>query len=238
MSPLVHGALTASLCLALGPLPWADAPAPRPGHAESPGGGAGSSPALESSRGEAGSWAAAEPPGETIGTIEATLDGEARTWYVVSGEVEGRRQPGAFWMEMGGDERMAVVGGYDTEDLDFSSFELQGGRPVSLGGYEGSMLSIGFPIGDGDGTGSWTPADSDVVVTYLADAQDLDYSAALLLEEGVVETTRIQTEGTCRFEGRFAGTLRPMGGEGEGVEIVDGAFRVEGCERFDVEGAG
>lgn len=181
-----------------------------------------------------------ERPAETIGTIEATLDGEARLWYVVSGETDGKRQPGALWMEVGEGERMGVVGGYDTEDVDFSSIEMQGGFPVSLGSYQGSMISIGFPIPEGDATGSWTLPGSEASVTYLADANAMDFADALILAEGVVETTRIETDGTCRFEGRFSGTLRSMDGAeaplqptADGVELTDGSFEVEGCERID-----
>lgn len=175
-------------------------------------------------------------PAETIGTVEATLDGDARLWHVVSGETDGQRQPGAMWMEMGEGKRMGVVGGYDTEDIDFSSIELQGGFPVSLGSYQGSMISISFPISGGEATGSWPVPGSEANVTYVADANAMDFQDALVLAEGVVETTRVETEGTCRFEGRFSGTLRSMGGAeptGEGVEVTGGTFEVEGCERLD-----
>lgn len=179
--------------------------------------------------------APAVPPAQTIGTIEAILGGEARTWYVVSGEAGGRPQPGSFWMELGEGEVMGVVGGFDTEDLDFSSIEMEGGMPLSLGSYEGSMISLGFPIPEGDGTGSWGTDDGDASLTYLVEAQALDYASALMLA-GTIETTRVETGSTCRFEGRFSGTLRRMGEDDEGIDVAGGMFEVEGCQRLEVGG--
>ena len=174
--------------------------------------------------------------GQTIGTIRASFDGEPRQWYVVSGVANGRTAPGAFWMQLA-DERMAVVGGFDTEDIDFSTFETQNGMPSSMGSYTGSVMSITFSFQPGQAEASFTAGDLGANVIYVDDVSggmtpDHMYS----LSEGGFDVTRIRTEGgACSIAGTFAGELEPVREGAASIQVSDGTFEVDGCVEMKPE---
>ena len=51
----------------------------------------------------------------TLGTLQASLGGEDRTWYVVAGEARDGPYASGMWMELPGVRTMVVLGGLDSE---------------------------------------------------------------------------------------------------------------------------
>jgi hypothetical protein len=103
--------------------------------------------------GGAGSAAAALPAGAgngttaagTLGTISATVDGVARTWFVVSGAIQGRPYASGLWQQVAEQRRRIVLGGYETATPTFDTFALsETGMPRSYGTYTGSTMALTF----------------------------------------------------------------------------------------------
>lgn len=168
---------------------------------------------------------------ETIGSIEAVVDGQPRSWHIIAvdGKVAGT---GALWMipsHGDGGTALAVLGGFESTDIVVGQDPETGTPTVSA---EGSQISINFefPLGasstevtvPGPGTGS---------VLLMPTAGN--YSVMHSMEEGTISVTRIEAEktGASRFEGTFSGRLSNRDGEALGA-ITDGRFEVDGARFF------
>ncbi|MGB7932382.1 MAG: hypothetical protein WCH04_09185, partial [Gammaproteobacteria bacterium] len=61
----------------------------------------------------------AEP--RIIGTIEAELDGEPKTWRLLYSDDDASHS--AFWTTHGAGQNMAILGGYESLDITFGKDE-------------------------------------------------------------------------------------------------------------------
>jgi hypothetical protein len=159
-----------------------------------------------------------------VGTIHATIDGEARTWYVLEGEVNGVREASAFWYEPESGAPRALIGGYDTEDVPFHTF----GRPGSpAGDYAGSgmTLVVAFPPRET----TWTSplhGDDDTGVLYMPSVVD---GPLFVMADGRLEVTSLEAPrpGTGSIAGTFSGTMQIPPGSDRTLTVTDGRFEVE-----------
>lgn len=172
-----------------------------------------------------------------LGTIEATIDGVATTWYVVEGEASDGAYASGLWIGEVGDVTVSI-GGYDREDVPIERFSrgFAEGTTMTLGGYEGSVATLMFPL-PADGGPATLEASLEAGTTMTYDpswSDDAPTEGVLALADGTIEVTSGRIEdGTVTVEGTFSGTLTPMFGEGTGVEVTDGRFRVGGLPHAD-----
>ena len=164
----------------------------------------------------------AEP--RIIGTIEAVLDGEPKTWHLLYSDDDATHS--AFWTAHGAGQNMAILGGYESLDITFGKDE--SGYPTVSG--PGSMLTINFGFAVGAKSAKHTLPEqgaAPVGVIYMRRAGD--YSSMLGMEEGVVEVTTIDmsANGEAKFTGTFSGKLESMDEARTTVSITDGRFEVE-----------
>ncbi len=168
---------------------------------------------------------------KVLGTIEADVDGETRTWYVVEGTVRG--EPYASGMfNSGGGSRLVTLGGFDTDDPPLDSFEtdLAAGN-ISLGDYEGSALNISVDIPDDQASLqvelSEMSGTSAIAYMPVATTEDV-MSSALFAQSGSIRVEDAEfdeTRGSLR--GTFSGELSLVDGS-RSATITNGRFSVEG----------
>lgn len=193
------------------------------------------------SSGDADAAAETTPGSETpgvMGTIEATVDGEARTWYVVEGTARSGAYASAVWIDGGDDAgRIVSVGGYDTDQPPIETFEsdMRSGT-MSFGDYEGSAFVLSVPVpGDGASFSVDLDPSGGAMVAYLPRAST-DMSSMLTSASGSLEVTRATFDAeTVRLTGSFSGTLRQMQGDGE-MRVENGRFDVAGIPSADALG--
>lgn len=165
---------------------------------------------------------------DVLGTMEATVDGESRTWYVVSGEAQDGPYASGVWMESE-ERRTLVVGGLDAEDPPIETFSRGGAATTaSLGDYEGSALTVLVELPEG-GSGRYAVSEGSgatVQVVYMPDAGRMDPASMYHMVEGVVEIEAAEVaDGHASARGTFSGTLEPLRG-GEGIPVTEGRFEV------------
>lgn len=195
--------------------------------------GGADAPAVEAQAQSPPPTAEADPgrSGDVLGTLEATVDGESGTWYVVSGSLGGQPYASGLWMDMG-DERQVLAGGFDTADPPLDTFERDAdGMPVSYGDYQGSVLSVVVPEGSvaAPFVVRFPTEDASAASVFYQPVATLDDVTAgtYWLAEGTLEVKAVTVEGgVARMEGTFAGTFRSMAG-GEAIEMTGGRFAVE-----------
>ena len=189
-------------------------------------GGAGESAAAMDEQ-EAAAPAVAGGGGTELGTITATVGGQAQTWYMAAGEVGGRKYASGAWMETAPGERVLTLGGFETRDPPIESFEFSGDTPASFGDYTGSLMVLTIPV--------WPdrvpytirfPLENAGVmasVMHLAQAT-FDPTQVAEIIEGVMEVTQLEDRGgVLTVAGTFSGRFQRM--EGDPVTITDGRFR-------------
>lgn len=175
---------------------------------------------------------------EVLGTIEATLDGDARTWYVVTGSVRGEAYASAVWFETAEGGLIASLGGYDTADLPFDTFETDPARGVSVGDYQGSAITVLLVPGGGVAAYGATISEDAPGVTYAPDAAVPGIDGVYFGRSGSLEVTKLEIVGDrLHVEGTFEGTLRQMGAEDE-VQVTEGRFAVRGVPPRSALGGG
>lgn len=159
------------------------------------------------------SLAAAAAP---VGTIHATLDGQARTWHVLdSGDV-----PGATWMQLAPGRYSASVTGFEP------------GASES-GAAEGSQVTISFEYSTGDGGMSYrlpvagaAAGEEPASVRLMPAVRDL--STMHVMQHGTVfvDDIEVRDRRTFSYSGRFSGELRDDDGEPAGM-LEDGTFQID-----------
>jgi hypothetical protein len=167
---------------------------------------------------------------EILGTIQATVDGQAMTWIVVSGTVEGRPYSSAAWMGEEPGERQIVAGGFDTMDPPLHTFRRSpGGMFSSFGDYQGSVMSLFVTEAAGPAPMTLTfPAAEGDAGVYFQRRADLDdvMNTTFWLTEGTLEVSAFAIYGDlARVEGTFSGTFRSEG-TGETIRVTEGRFDV------------
>lgn len=169
-----------------------------------------------------------------VGILTALFDGNRRTWYAVSVEVDGELTATATWSildEITG-EGIAFLGGLDQSEIPPGFFGAGlDDSCQTCGEYRGTTLTVGFPFRAADRKLSLDAADASIV--YLPEAVTTDASGMYGFEEGVVVLERIElvAGGTGRFVGTFRGTLTSMDGNHE-IEVSDGRFEIDGARYF------
>lgn len=169
---------------------------------------------------------------QVLGTIQATVEGQAVTWHVITGSIGGEPYASALWMGEAQGERQIAAGGFDTPDPPLATFERsEDGMPISYGDYRGSVMSIvvSEALGAPPFTVRFGP-DSDVSeasVFYQPEASlDDIMNTTYWLADGSLEVTGMAIDGdVARLEGTFSGTFRSMG-TGEEIEIDGGSFSI------------
>lgn len=172
----------------------------------------------------------------TLGTIRATVDGEARTWYVVAGEAADGPYASGTWMEWSEGVYMLTLGGLDSEDAPIGTFH-RGGESgaMSMGDYGGGALTVTAQLGSSDAPATFTvPDDEQLAGAVFAPVVDMeDMTNALLMVSGTVQVTELETSGTTLdARGTFSGTFERMEG-GDAVVFTDGSFEVRGLPHAD-----
>jgi hypothetical protein len=159
-----------------------------------------------------------------IGTIEAELDGEPKTWHLLYSDDDALHS--ALWTAHGAGQNMAILGGYESLDITFGKDE--SGHPTASG--PGSMLTINFGFAVGAKSAKHTlPQQGAAPVGVLYLRRVGDYSSMLGMEEGVVEVTTIDmsANGEAKFTGTFSGNLQSMDKARTTVSVTNGRFEVE-----------
>jgi hypothetical protein len=166
-----------------------------------------------------------------LGTLQATVEGETKTWYVVSGTSGGQPYASAMWMGEAPGERQVVAGGFDSRTPPLETFERDpSGMARSYGDYQGSVLTVHLSEALGAAPVSLRfPSDmaGEASVFYqpraiLENMMDATY----WLAEGSLDVAAFSIEGgTARLEGTFSGVFRSMG-TGESLPITDGRFSI------------
>lgn len=179
-----------------------------------------------------------ETPG-VLGTIEATLDGESRTWYVVEGTARTGPYASAAWIDAGDGGRVVSISGYDDERPPIDTFEadMEAGN-LSFGDYDGSAFVLSVTVGDGGEPFSVELGESsNAMVAYLPQASP-NMSGMYTSTSGVVDVTDSSFDAeTSRLSGTFSGTLRQMQGDGE-LQIENGRFDIGRVPAVETLGGG
>lgn len=174
---------------------------------------------------------------EILGTVQATVDGQAMTWFVVSGSVGGDPYASAAWVGEEPGERQIVAGGFDTMDPPLHTFQRNvSGMSFSFGEYRGSLMSLFITEAAGPAplTLTFPAAEGDAGV-YFQRRADLDdvMNTTFWLVEGTLELSAFAFYGElARVVGTFSGTFRSEG-TGETVRVTGGRFDVT-----DIPGVG
>lgn len=163
----------------------------------------------------------------TIGTVTASVDGQATTWYVL--DFTSLDSASAQWMMTGEAGMRALVSA-------FESREVEAGKDASgmmqLAG-EGSMLSLtfGFP-GAATGLSFTLPAEGEDTASLLWVPVIGEYAGMFHLVDGSIEVERIEEAGAGRFRasGTFSGTLQNS--DGDSRTLSAGRFEFERIEPF------
>jgi hypothetical protein len=159
----------------------------------------------------------AEP--RNVGSLEATVAGQVVVFHAIYSDVDTNHS--ALWMVQDGEQRMAMLGGYESPDVEFSDSKVSG---------EGAMLVISFGYLAGQEKASYRiPSADGAPVNILLMSRVGDYTSSRMVEQGQLEVTQIQqlADGTTRFEGTFNGTLEDPDGTGAGTMIAEGRFELE-----------
>lgn len=166
-----------------------------------------------------------------LGTIHANLDGVARTWYVVEGDVGGEPYASGMFIPVDGGT-MVSLGGFDTAEPPMESFRVDvAGGGISLGDYEGSAFSLMITVPEGQtsaraGLGDGMAGDGTLAYQPRASMEDV-MAGTLFSQSGSIEVADARfgdMKGT--LTGTFSGEIARMDGS-ESITVTDGRFEVE-----------
>jgi hypothetical protein len=175
--------------------------------------------------------AQSEPLVETqrMGTIEATVEGDARTWYVVEAWTNTGRYASGRWNSAEGAGNLTlVVEGFDTQALPLGDFKTTENGNPSFGSYRGSVIMLTVPVSGDGGSISLNLSDDEsrATVSYIPDA-GAGSPAHYVSDEGSLNGDwAVSDAGTMRLHGRFEGVFRSGSGD-ETIRIENGSFAVQ-----------
>ena len=155
----------------------------------------------------------------TVGSIEATINGKPIVFHALYSDVDANHI--AIWMVRGGEDRVVMLGGYESPDIEFADSKVSG---------EGAMLVISFGYSAEQLKASYLIPDTDgVPVNILMMSRVGDYTSSRMMEQGQLEVTQIQqlANGTTVFKGTFSGSLEDPEGGAAGSMITDGRFELK-----------
>lgn len=171
------------------------------------------------------------------GTLEASFDGEARSWYAVAGEAQDGPYASSVWADSP-DGRMLVMGSFDEENPPIDTFSRGGGPAggeMTLGDYTGSALTVAIdlrsdPVGEYPLDGS-----SATQVIYALDASQMTAEGLYSMAYGILTVEDFELrDGTAAIRGTFSGRLEPLvEGGGDAIELANGRFDVTGIPSAD-----
>lgn len=178
-----------------------------------------------------------------VGTIQATLDGEPRTWYVLRTDRPDLIETTAGWFYIPDAPEIPFVGitGFEDKDVPFETFvfdELAGF--TDFGSYTKSVIGIGFQFDPDQPTVSYQyPYEGPALaggVTYRPNAGDLSNSGSFGLTDGFLEVEFASGVGQdlSMMQGTFAGTMFRLD-HNELLDLSDGQFQVEVVNFFEYE---
>lgn len=165
----------------------------------------------------------------TIGRIEGTINGQAKIWHLIYSEEDASHS--ALRVQLEGQESMAILGGYESLDVEFSR-DANGSPSVS---GPGSMLVINFRIPAGaDNAIYQLPHQGAEVAGVIYLPKVGDYAGMYAMHDGVVEVTRVDIAAAANgeFAGTFSGSFLAMDAAGQPIEITAGRFEAEGMRRM------
>ncbi len=166
---------------------------------------------------------AADEP--TLGTIHATVGGEARTWYVLA----GGKVSGAGITKLAPGLLSVVIVGFESKEVKLSRDATSGELAVA---GTGSQITISFRYRQGAGRVSHRlPADDKQSAAIMLIPSVKDVTVLHDMAEGRLTASSIEQGDSARlgFRGTFSGTLENDAGETMAT-VTDGAFRVDGFE--------
>ena len=156
---------------------------------------------------------------QDVGTIQASLGGEKRTFYIIGAEGSQGQFSTAFWADLG-DGPVVTVAAAASRD---AKIELQQGVP-GFKGYEGAVLILTFPAPKGSSSAKITTREATLI--YMP--KHGDYGNWYSVGDGTVEldSADIRASGISTLRGSMSGRLEPMSGSGSVLELT-GTFDVE-----------
>jgi hypothetical protein len=180
--------------------------------------------------------AASQAHYESVGTIEATIDGKTMTWHVPDPNAGDDGSAGAMWMAMQPGTGKAVIGGYESRDTKFGR-DPATGKPTASG--KGSQVIISFDFPEGASSARFdlpVKGAEDVSVWVLPTIGD--HAGMQALKAGSLSVSRIESRksGASRFEGSFSGTISDRAGKMKRT-VANGRFTVDGAVFFDPLGS-
>jgi hypothetical protein len=164
---------------------------------------------------------------ETLGTIEASIDGRSRTWFVVKGQAQDGPYASGVWMEPEPGHLLVTAGGFDKADPPIRTFNRATG---SLGDYGGTVINLNFTVPREASSAEFSFPDRThhhASVLYMSGPAMDDLSSMFQMAEGTLRLEAIEIrDGTVRIQGSFAGALEAMDGSGASRK-TDGRFTIE-----------
>jgi hypothetical protein len=156
---------------------------------------------------------------EVIGSIEAMVDGERKTWHVLAGETDALHSA-TMVVHPGG--RAITLGGYESLDI---TFDTSTQMPTASG--PGSMLVLTFAAPSGQ-TASYAVG-GEAMLHVMLFGKVGDFSSARTLANGSLEISSadLSSADDGRLQGSFSGTFERNEESGP-VVLTEGRFQVRG----------
>jgi hypothetical protein len=175
---------------------------------------------------------AANAGNEVIGTIEATLDGKARTWYILKTDTVNKGgDSGAIWMQTDPDQARVIIGAYETKDVTFTKDKTTG---MTTASGEGSQISVTFKIPPGTKSMTYQKPETGIsLADVILMTRIGDYESMRPLGEGQITVDRITLDDKEKghIKGTFEGTLIDRDSKPWG-RVTNGRFEVDGVVQF------
>jgi hypothetical protein len=167
-----------------------------------------------------------------LGSIEATVDGEPGTWYVVSGAIQGEPYSSGFWLQDEPGRWTLQLLAFDTVTPPLDTFERGAfGGPASYGTYTGSSVLLNFELAVEPAPSPFTltfPSEAPIAVTYASRAAVDSLDSTYAIREGSFSvTSAAAADGLASVSGTFEGTFSGMTGP-DTVAITAGRFDITG----------
>jgi hypothetical protein len=153
-----------------------------------------------------------------MGTIEATVDGEMRTWYVVEALTNTGRYASGRWDAEGAGNMTLVLEGFDTQALPLDGFATGPTGASTYGSYRGSVITITVPVAGDAGSIRMNLAEGESggTMTYVQDAGSEASGSYATVEGSIQGDWAASDDGSIRLEGQSAHQDRERNAHGRG----------------------